>query len=123
MAVATERPKQIFYAYTKSLLLWYQFRNEVPDNFKLTASYGGRLDDVIHQHKDVYKRYAQVVYTEQEAMDLGLEIDHDDSHCLGDKPFALLVHGVQRAGSDASKALSQRRKDGSFSGYNKTNTI
>jgi hypothetical protein len=50
-----------------------------------------------------------------------LEIDHDDSHCLGDKPFALLVHGSQRAGTEASKALSQRKKDGDFVGYGKSN--
>jgi hypothetical protein len=69
----------------------------------------------------VFKRIAYVVYTEQQATELGLEIDHDDSHCLGDKPFALLVHGSQRAGTEASKALSQRKKDGDFVGYGKSN--
>ena len=55
--------------------------------------------------------------TEEEAEKLGLEIDHDDSHCFGDKPFALLVHGTQEAGSDASKAISkQKRKE--VTGYN-----
>jgi hypothetical protein len=49
---------------------------------------------------------------------LGLEIDHDDSHCLGNKPFALLVHGSQRAGSPASKAIQQRKKQNKFVGYN-----
>ena len=38
----------------------------------------------------------------------------------GDKSFALLVHNSQRAGSEASKALSQRKKDGGFVGYGKT---
>jgi hypothetical protein len=66
----------------------------------------------------VFQRIAYVVYTEAEAAERGLEVDHDDSHCLGDKPFALLVHGSQRAGSDASKAISQRKKDGGFVGYN-----
>jgi hypothetical protein len=64
---------------------------------------------------------AYVVYTEEEAATRGLDIDHDDSHCLGDKPFALLVHGSQRAGTEASKAISQRKKDGGFVGYGKTN--
>jgi hypothetical protein len=64
---------------------------------------------------------AYVVYTEEEAATRGLEIDHDDSHCLGDKSFALLVHGSQRAGTEASKAISQRKKDGGFVGYGKTN--
>jgi hypothetical protein len=68
----------------------------------------------------VFQRIAHVVYTEAEAEARGLEIDHDDSHCLGDKSFALLVHNSQRAGSEASKALSQRKKDGGFVGYGKT---
>jgi hypothetical protein len=59
------------------------------------------------------------VYTEKQAAELGLEIDHDDSHCLGDKPFALLVHGSQRAGTEASQAISQRKKEGGFVGYGK----
>jgi hypothetical protein len=32
-----------------------------------------------------------------------------------------LVHGSQRAGSDAGKAISQRKKEGGFVGYNKKN--
>jgi hypothetical protein len=62
-----------------------------------------------------------VVYTEEEAVERGLSVDHDDSHCLGDKPFALLVHGSQRAGSAAMKALTQRKKEGKFVGYSTKN--
>ena len=80
--------------------MWYNLRNEIPDNFYLTASYGGDEDRMLIKHPKVYKRIAYVVYTEQEAIDRGLEIDHDDSHCFGDKPFALLVHGSQPAGSE-----------------------
>ena len=50
---------------------------------------------------------------------LGLKIDHDDSNCFGDKPFALLVHGSQPAGSDASAAIQKRKKEGGFVGYAK----
>jgi hypothetical protein len=47
-----------------------------------------------------------VVYSEQEAIDKGLEIDHDDTHAaFGKDNFALLIHGTQPAGSAASKAL------------------
>jgi len=70
----------------------------------------------------VYKRQvSHVVYTEEQAAELDLEIDHDDSHCFGDKPFALLVHGSQPAGSEAMQAISQRKKEGGFVGYGKTN--
>ena len=43
---------------------------------------------------------AIVVYSEQEAYDLGLEIDHDDTHAIKNdgKSFALLIHGTQPKG-------------------------
>jgi len=119
--VAQARPEQKFYAYTKSLGMWLALKDCIPPNFYLTASFGGTLDYLIPKHPDVFQRVAHVVYTEEQAAEIGLEIDHDDSHCLGDKPFALLVHGSQRAGSDASKAISQRKKEGGFVGYGKSN--
>jgi hypothetical protein len=108
-----------FYAFTKSLSMWLNLKDSMPSNFYLTASVGGTLDAMIPSNLDTFKRVAYVVYTEQQAADQGLEIDHDDSHCFGDKPFALLVHGSQRAGSLASQALSQRKKDGMWAGYHK----
>jgi len=121
LMVAAERPYQKFYAYTKSLGMWLNLKDLIPDNFYLTASYGGTLDYLIPKHQDIFQRIAYVVYTEQDAINQGLEIDHDDSHCLGDKPFALLVHGSQRAGTPASQAISQRKKEGGFVGYGKSN--
>lgn len=114
---AQRRPHQTFYAYTKSLGMWINLHDIMPDNFKLTASFGGTLDYLIPKHPDIFKRIAYVVYTEEDAQVKGLEVDHDDSHCLGDKPFALLVHGSQRAGSDAMKAITERKKQGKFVGY------
>jgi hypothetical protein len=49
----------------------------------------------------------------------GLEVDHDDSHCFGDKPFALLVHGTQPKGSIWGAAIRARRALKQFSGYSK----
>jgi hypothetical protein len=100
--------------------MWYNLRDQIPSHFYLTASHGGTLDYLIPKYPDVFQRVAYVVYTEEQAAELGLEIDHDDSHCLGDKPFALLVHGSQRAGSEAMQAVTQRKKDGGFVGYGKT---
>jgi hypothetical protein len=62
---------------------------------------------------------AYVVNTEEEAEELGLEIDHDDSHCFGDKSFALLVHGTQPKGSIAGAAIRERRRQGKHAGYSK----
>lgn len=119
--VAKRRPSQKFYAYTKSLGMWISLEHEMPSNFYLTASWGGTLDHLISKCRNTFTRIAYVVYTQEQADALGLEVDHDDSHCFGNKPFALLVHASQRAGSDAMKALMQRRKDGEFFGYGKSN--
>jgi len=118
MDVARHNPDITFYAYTKMLSDWLELHSKMPANFMLTASVGGINDRMIVQYPDVFRRVAHVVYTEQEAIDRGLEVDHDDSHCLGDKPFALLVHSVQRAGSDAQAAINLRRRQGKFTGYN-----
>lgn len=119
LEVARRKPSVKFYGYTKQLNFWLNAMDSIPDNMYLTASVGGNLDPMLKQHGYKFKRIAYVVYTEDEADALGLEIDHDDSHCFGDKPFALLVHGSQRAGSDASKALSLRKRQQKWTGYSK----
>lgn len=116
IAVARENPSKLFYAYTKSLNYWVNRKDSLPDNFVLTASYGGRSDNLIAEHG---LRSAVVVYSEKEAKDKGLEIDHDDSHAMVQgKDFALLIHGVQPKGTKASQALSALKKQGK-GGYNK----
>jgi hypothetical protein len=117
LQVARNNPMLKLYAYTKSLGMWYEKRHEIPDNLYLTASVGGTLDYLIPRYPEVFYRVAYVVYTEKQAKQMGLDIDHDDRLCLGNKSFALLVHGSQRAGSSASKALAVRRKNGLWSGY------
>jgi hypothetical protein len=106
MIVASCRPDVLFYAYTKSLQYWVAHRGMVPSNMVLTASRGGRDDDMIEQHG---LRSAKVVFSVAEAEALGLEIDNDDSHAsnpaIRDNDFALLIHGVQPAGSEAANAL------------------
>jgi hypothetical protein len=101
--VAVENPNRVFYAYTKSLPLWIKLRGTMPRNFVLTASYGGKWDNLIAPNK---LRSAKVVMHPDEAEFLGLEIDHDDSLARNpDAPsFALLLHGQQRAGSPAAAA-------------------
>lgn len=119
LQVANQNPSLKFYAYTKSLGMWYESRYSIPDNVYLTASVGGTLDYLLPRYFETFTRVAYVVYTEEQAKQMGLEIDHDDSHCFGSKPFALLVHNVQRAGSPAAKALAKRRKEGAWTGYKK----
>ena len=117
LEVARLLPHIKFYAYTKQINFWLNHRDVIPSNLFLTASVGGNLDPLLASNYRIFGRVAHVVHTEEQAAAEGLEIDHDDSHCFGDKPFALLVHGSQRAGSLASQALSERKRQGSWTGY------
>jgi hypothetical protein len=120
--VAHQRPRTIFYFYTKSLRYWVSRLEEVGgghtpgsvSNFVPTASWGGRDDHLIEAHS---LRSARVVYSEAEADSLGLEIDHDDSHAMQHGPdFVLLIHGSQPTGTDAARAVSALRAQGEY-GY------
>jgi len=105
-AVAYVNPTRLFYAYTKSLNYWVKLRDYLPSNLVLTASRGGRLDHLIDEHN---LRESKVVFSEAEADALGYEIDHTDEHAaipeIRNESFALLIHGVQPKGSEASKAI------------------
>ena len=115
--VALLNPNILFYAYTKSLRFWLAI-NEFPvlHNFVLTASCGGTHDHLIDEFN---LRSTKVVFSEAEAEQLGLAIDHDDSHAakpsLRNNSFALLIHGTQPAGSEASTALKKLKGKGSYS--------
>jgi hypothetical protein len=74
--VARRRPWTRLYGYSKSLPFWVAQLGDVPANLVLTASRGGRYDHLIDKHQ---LRYAQAVFSEREAEELGLAIDHDDA--------------------------------------------
>jgi len=109
---ASLHPDRLFYAYTKSLPYWVKHRKLVEKipNFVLTASWGGRRDDLIESEG---LRSAKVILSEKEAG--SLPIDHTDEWAANpkkrNKDFTLLIHGQQQAGSDASKALQVLRKN------------
>lgn len=116
--VAEMNPNLKFYCYSKSLPTFLEFgMANLPANFYMTASYGGKFDYMIDQ--GLFTRYSKVVMTDEDAAALNLEVDHDDSHCFGDQPFALLVHSTQPKGSAWGKAIRARRKANKFSGYSK----
>ena len=108
LQVAIENPDKVFYAYTKSLNFWVENIENIPENFRLTASKGGKVDHLISKHG---LKYAEVVYSESEAIEKGLEIDHDDSLAIfSNISFALLLHGTQPKGTKAAEALKTLRK-------------
>lgn len=107
LSIALTHPHILFYAYTKSLPYWVNRIGMIPENFVLTASYGGRRDDMIKQYG---LRSAKVVASVYEARKLGLPVDNDDSHASkvgGD--FALVIHNVQPAGTRWARAIHRMR--------------
>ena len=112
--LAMMNPNVLFYAYTKSLRYWIKNRHytDQVENLILTASRGGRDDSLIDSEN---LRESVVVFSEAEAAEKGLEIDHDDSHAAVPDweydDFALLIHGTQPAGSEAADALKLLKKN------------
>jgi hypothetical protein len=114
LMLATMHQDKLFYAYTKSLKYWIKYREwteQIP-NFVLTASRGGRDDSLIESEM---LRESVVVFSEAEAEEKGLTIDHNDSHAAVPSwrcnDFALLIHGVQPKGSEAAEALKLLKKN------------
>ena len=122
--VAAINPNTLFYAYTKSVRYWHEDKLLVPDNLVLTASYGGRDDWRIDEFD---MRFAKVVYSEQEAHDLGLAIDHDDTHAakpsVSNQSFALMLHGTQPKGSEAADALKVLKRDNVKHSYSRKKSL
>lgn len=111
--VAKAHPEIIFYGYTKTIRFWLENKADMPSNFRLVASWGGTEDRLIGDLPS-----AKVVFSVAEAAELGLEIDHDDSHAIkADKSFALLLHATQPVGTVASEAWNKIRK--TIGGYDR----
>jgi len=103
LQVAKLKPEVLFYAYTKSLIYWVNYIKEIPSNLVLNASEGGKLDAQILEHG---LKFAKVVYSPEQAEELGLLIDHTDEAAYKTKEsFALLIHGQQPKGSKASQSI------------------
>ena len=120
IACANATPDLIHYAYTKVVPLLLEnglSQRRLPHNLRITVSWGGRFDELIHPAG--FLRTARVLNTEAEAEAAGLPIDCTDRLAWQDEPthFCHLVHGGQPAGSAASQALAERRRRGAFAGY------
>jgi hypothetical protein len=113
--VAKMFPQINFYTHTTSIPEWAALKSSMPKNFNLIASW----DDQNETNKELILknklRYSKVVYSVEEAKKLNLPIDYDDTlACCSNKSFALLLHGGQPAGSEASKAVSANKKAGDY---------
>ena len=123
IVVARSCPSVLFYAYTKSLPYWVARLDNIPKNLILTASRGGRRDDLIDTHNLRCVTVLADVESIAQAKKEKWAIDHDDSHAarpsLWDKNFYLLIHGTQPKGSKASKAKQSLKGEGSYNRKNK----
>lgn len=131
--VAKNHPDVLFYAYTKSLPYWLnaQSRNIIPDNLILTASYGGRFDNLIKEFKlrhavviadthTVNRMLAQVTFDVIPTGPYkGYPVDHTDEHAAlpqnKNQSFALLLHGTQPKDSIAASVKRVLNGVGSYS--------
>lgn len=71
-----EHPDVEFWAYTKSLTYWVNRINDIPSNLVLTASYGGRNDDLIKKHN---LKHTIVIKDESEAGDSPIDTNDDEA--------------------------------------------
>ena len=84
--ICNENPKIEFWAYTKSLKYWVKRINEIPDNLILTASKGGRNDNLIDEYN---LKNVEIIKTKEEAK--GKPIDTcDDQARIPNVNFCLL---------------------------------
>lgn len=106
----------IIYAYTKSVHYVKAHKEKLPDNFRITLSKGGKYDHLISDEDledDTQYGIVEVLGHPEEAEELELEVDHDDSHAIsGKQHFALLLHSMQPAGSAAAEKVKRMRKEG-----------
>ena len=109
LQIARLLPDKKFYAYTKSIPYWINNLGNIPDNFILNASRGGRNDKQIDEFD---LKVAEVVYSIEEAEEKELPIDHNEFYALNDSGnFSLLIHGTQPKGSTASLAIKELKKN------------
>jgi hypothetical protein len=80
-------PSINFWAYTKSIKFWVNRLDVIPSNFILTASYGGKQDNLISQHNLKHT----IVYKNKLDVPSGMPIDRNDDYArLPNINFALL---------------------------------
>lgn len=93
--IANENPNVEFWAYTKSLNYWIKRINDIPNNFVLTASRGGRLDNLI----DEYRLKNVTIFKSKLDVPLWMPIDTNDDYArMPNINFALIDNYAKETG-------------------------
>jgi hypothetical protein len=88
LEVCRQHPTILFWAFTKSVSLWINRLDSLPENLVMQASWGGREDHLITEHG---LKSATVFPTVEAALASGLPIDVDDYYaCTHNGSFALV---------------------------------
>jgi hypothetical protein len=91
--LAEKNPLVQFWAFTKSIPYWINNINNIPKNFELQASVGGKCDYLIQEHK---LKSATVFKTKQDAINSNLPIDTNDFYAANDfGSFALIDNNTK----------------------------
>ena len=92
--ICNKNPNIEFWAYTKSINYWINQINNIPDNLVLTASYGGKYDNLISE----YNLKNVKVYKNINNVPLGIPIDYNDNLARNKniKEFALLDNSYNK---------------------------
>lgn len=92
LETAYRNPDVEIWAYTKSLKFWVKRVNDIPKNFILTASYGGRTDELINLYG---LKNVKVVKSVEEAKAMNRPIDVNDDYArIPHINFALLDNTI-----------------------------
>ena len=75
LQVARDNPNVNFWTFTKSINYWVMRLEVIPDNFILTASYGGKYDHLIEKYD---LKSAKVFSTVDEIYEANLPVDTND---------------------------------------------
>ena len=76
LQICRDNPKVEFWAYTKSLNYWVKRINEIPNNLVLTASYGGKHDNLIQKYK---LKHTIIVPSKKDAIDMPIDTNDDEA--------------------------------------------
>ncbi|NLB81564.1 MAG: hypothetical protein GX800_08160 [Clostridiaceae bacterium] len=85
-------PNVHYWAFTKSLPYWIERIERIPPNLVLTASYGGKSDELIEKYG---LRYAKVFKHERD-VPKGMQIDTDDRHAMVNGPSFALIDNFEK---------------------------
>ena len=114
LEICRENPDKEFWAYTKSVNYWIARLGNIPDNLELTASYGGKFDNLIEDYnlkrvKVVSRKDVETTSKENEVLHNGeiykVDTKDDVARMKKIKMFLLLDNNEKDANTSRNKKI------------------